>query len=167
MFYNCHLSILFMNIIYLIYIITTITKDPIKDHGLFEPTYIDALRWEGNRYIALYLPPWYPIIQITIKKSNALADIFTVAFKILLRNILSPIIAFVMIMNAWMKKEIILPIIVLFIKIWNMIMDIIRILRSGDNVYEPVIVPAATSASTSLVESSAAAAVVVITTKSK
>ena len=31
--------------------------DPIVDHGLFGPTYIDALRWEGRRYLTVYLPP--------------------------------------------------------------------------------------------------------------
>jgi hypothetical protein len=31
------------------------TGDPVKDHGLLNPTYLEALLWEGQRYQSLYL----------------------------------------------------------------------------------------------------------------
>lgn len=114
--------------------------DPIEDHGLFGPTYIDALRWEGRRYITLYLPPWHPIIQFAVEKSNSLSDALTLVFKIILRHTLLPIIVFVMNTNVWIKENILVPIIVLFIKVWKKILEIVRIVR-GEDVYEPVVVP--------------------------
>ena len=31
--------------------------DPVTDHGLLNPTYLEALLWEGQRYQSLYLSP--------------------------------------------------------------------------------------------------------------
>lgn len=33
------------------------TGDPVTDHGLLNPTYLEALLWEGKRYQSLYLSP--------------------------------------------------------------------------------------------------------------
>jgi len=33
------------------------TGDPVTDHGLLNPTYLEALLWEGRRYQSLYLSP--------------------------------------------------------------------------------------------------------------
>lgn len=33
------------------------TGDPVTDHGLLNPTYLEALLWEGQRYQSLYLSP--------------------------------------------------------------------------------------------------------------
>ena len=33
------------------------TGDPVTDHGLLNPTYLEALLWEGQRYRALYRSP--------------------------------------------------------------------------------------------------------------
>ncbi|KAL9188151.1 hypothetical protein ACHAXT_006529 [Thalassiosira profunda] len=33
------------------------TGDPVTDHGLLNPTYLEALVWEGQRYQSLYLSP--------------------------------------------------------------------------------------------------------------
>lgn len=33
------------------------TGDPVTDHGLLNPTYLEALMWEGRRYQSLYLSP--------------------------------------------------------------------------------------------------------------
>ena len=32
-------------------------KQPVKDHGLLNPTYLEALVWEGQRYQNLFLSP--------------------------------------------------------------------------------------------------------------
>jgi hypothetical protein len=34
-----------------------IAGDPVTDHGLLNPTYLEALLWEGKRYQSLYLSP--------------------------------------------------------------------------------------------------------------
>ncbi|KAL7546987.1 hypothetical protein ACHAWF_014008 [Thalassiosira exigua] len=36
------------------------TGDPVADHGLLNPTYLEALVWEGERYRSLYLSPLGP-----------------------------------------------------------------------------------------------------------
>ena len=33
------------------------TGDPLSDHGLLNPTYLEALLWEGQRYQSLYTSP--------------------------------------------------------------------------------------------------------------
>ena len=33
------------------------TGDPVTDHGLLNPTYLEALLWEGQRYQSLYKSP--------------------------------------------------------------------------------------------------------------
>ncbi|KAL7531470.1 hypothetical protein ACHAXR_004058 [Thalassiosira sp. AJA248-18] len=33
------------------------TGDPVTDHGLLNPTYLEALLWEGRRYQSLYMSP--------------------------------------------------------------------------------------------------------------
>jgi len=33
------------------------TGDPVTDHGLLNPTYLEALTWEGQRYQSIYLSP--------------------------------------------------------------------------------------------------------------
>lgn len=37
--------------------LTSRTGDPVSDHGLLNPTYLEALVWEGERYQSLYLSP--------------------------------------------------------------------------------------------------------------
>lgn len=34
-----------------------IAGDPVTDHGLLNPTYLEALLWEGQRYQSLYKSP--------------------------------------------------------------------------------------------------------------
>ena len=38
-------------------ILFNFTDDPVTDHGLLNPTYLEALLWEGKRYQSLYLSP--------------------------------------------------------------------------------------------------------------
>ena len=114
--------------------------DPIEDHGLFGPTYIDALKWEGRRYITLYLPPWHPMVQFAVEKSNSLYDAFILLLKIILRHTLLPIIVFARNTNEQIKENILVPIMMVFINVWKKMLDIIRIVR-GEDVYEPVVVP--------------------------
>ncbi len=114
--------------------------DPIEDHGLFGPTYIDALRWEGRRYVTLYLAPWHPIVQFAVRKSNAFSIALTIIFKAILRKTLFPVIAFVMMTNMWIKENVILPIAILISMIWEKIQLWLRIIR-GENVYEPIQIP--------------------------
>lgn len=116
--------------------------DPIQDHGLFGPTYIDALKWEGRRYITLYLPPWYPMVQFAYDQGYMVSDAMTMVMKIILKHTLLPIIAFVMMVNLWIKENIILPLIILIMKIWEKLMfEIRKMIRGEDDVYEPVVVP--------------------------
>lgn len=43
------------------------TGDPVTDHGLLNPTYLDALLWEGQRYQSLYTTPyWYQLLHCAI-----------------------------------------------------------------------------------------------------
>ena len=44
------------------------TGDPVTDHGLLNPTYLDALLWEGRRYQSLYMhvPLWYQLLYGTL-----------------------------------------------------------------------------------------------------
>jgi hypothetical protein len=114
--------------------------DPIRDHGLFNPTYLDALRWEGRRYMTLYLPPWHPFIQFAIMKSNSLTEVLVIVIKVILRNTALPIIAFVMMVNAWLKENIIVPVAMCIIIFIQKVFEMIRILR-GEDVYEPVVIP--------------------------
>ena len=37
--------------------LTSRTGDPVTDHGLLNPTYLEALFWEGRRYQSIYLSP--------------------------------------------------------------------------------------------------------------
>lgn len=39
------------------------TGDPVTDHGLLNPTYLDALLWEGQRYQSIYLSPLWQAID--------------------------------------------------------------------------------------------------------
>lgn len=48
--------------------LTPRSGDPILDHGLFGPTYIDALRWEGRRYQMLYLSIFHQVAEQSITK---------------------------------------------------------------------------------------------------
>ncbi len=114
--------------------------DPIEDHGLFGPTYIDALRWEGRRYVTLYLAPWHPIVHFMNMKSQHVSEFLTMTLKVILRNTALPLILFVMRVNQWIKEKIIVPIAVFLIMIWQKLLEVIRILR-GDDIYEPVVIP--------------------------
>mmetsp|Transcript_17660 Transcript_17660/g.26447 ORF Transcript_17660/g.26447 Transcript_17660/m.26447 type:complete len:217 (+) Transcript_17660:3761-4411(+) len=114
--------------------------DPIVDHGLFGPTYIDALRWEGRRYVTLYLAPWHPILQFAVRKSNSLSDGLTIIFTTILRKTVLPLVALVMMTNLWMKEHIIIPIAIFLSIIWQKMLEWMRIVR-GEDVYEPVVIP--------------------------
>lgn len=118
--------------------------DPIQDHGLFGPTYIDALRWEGKRYITLYLPPWHPMVQFALEKSSSVTDTLVILIKIFLKKTIVPIILFTMMVNLWIKENIIIPLVALFMKIWEKIKDLIRIMK-GEDVYEAVVIPSSSS----------------------
>jgi hypothetical protein len=39
------------------------TGDPVTDHGLLNPTYLEALLWEGQRYQSLYLSPLWQMVD--------------------------------------------------------------------------------------------------------
>lgn len=39
------------------------TGDPVTDHGLLNPTYLEALLWEGRRYQSLYLSPLWQMVD--------------------------------------------------------------------------------------------------------
>jgi len=55
------------------------TGDPVTDHGLLNPTYLEALLWEGRRYQSLYLSPlsssvlWFPNFAYEVTRRIVLA----------------------------------------------------------------------------------------------
>ena len=55
-----------------------------------------------------------------------------------------PIILFTMMVNLWIKENIIIPLVALFMKIWEKIKDLIRIMK-GEDVYEAVVIPSSSS----------------------
>ncbi|KAL7436803.1 hypothetical protein ACHAXM_005761 [Skeletonema potamos] len=79
------------------------TGDPVTDHGLLNPTYLEALVWEGQRYQSLFLSPlgqmagaafvgplsstvtWFPnfAYEITRRALIAIVHIFTLLWELL------------------------------------------------------------------------------------
>jgi hypothetical protein len=43
--------------LFVIYVSKSAVGDPVTDHGLLNPTYLEALLWEGQRYQSLYKSP--------------------------------------------------------------------------------------------------------------
>ena len=115
--------------------------DPIIDHGLLGPTYIDALQWEGRRYQRLYIPFWVPWVDIAYARMVVLGESFstalTKAFKIVLQKTLIPFIMGVMTMNLWLKEHILVPLMMFFVMLWEKIRLLIAIYR-GDDKYEQI-----------------------------
>ena len=116
--------------------------DPVKDHGLFGETYLDALRWEGRRYQTLYLAPWNNVAYIltTFGSSMGLA----------VHETIRKVVVFIMIAHAWIMTNIMKPIAKILVLIWNALLEIVRLLR-GHEKYQPVVSasPSALSTGTS------------------
>ena len=104
--------------------------DPVKDHGLFGETYLDALRWEGRRYQTLYLAPWNNVAYIltTFGSSTGLA----------VHETIRKVVVFIMIAHEWIMTNIMKPIAKILVLIWNALLEIVRLLR-GDEKYQPVV----------------------------
>jgi hypothetical protein len=85
--------------------------DPVLDHGLFGPTYREALAWEGKRYQQMYLPVWYPLVTSWIMYSESIhvqiSRLFQWIVRFLLTKILLPMIAFVMHVNDLIYQQVI------------------------------------------------------------
>jgi hypothetical protein len=117
--------------------------DPVKDHGLFEKTYLDALRWEGRRYQTLYLPLWHPLTYTAMIYSRAFLSAFHDAFVNILKVILKhTVIRFVMMtmsVNAWLKEKVCMPFALLLYMLWDKVKDLIRMIR-GEDIYQPVVI---------------------------
>jgi hypothetical protein len=81
------------------------------DHGLFGPTYKEALTWEGQRYQKKYLPIWYPVIQSCVMFSQSFHDNLLQLCKFMIQGLLMrlilPMIAFVMHVNQLIYDRII------------------------------------------------------------
>ena len=68
------------------------TGDPLSDHGLLNPTYLEALLWEGQRYQSLYKSPLGRIVVDYGTGAFAVCDfayevtrrIFVAVFRLLL-----------------------------------------------------------------------------------
>jgi hypothetical protein len=115
--------------------------DPIEDHGLFGPTYMDALKWEGRRYQNLYMTPWDPIVQTLVIRSQSLSvstqKALAVSLEILKERVILPVLLFVLSVNSWLKEKILVPTVMFFLMIWEKITELVRILR-GEDIYEPI-----------------------------
>lgn len=116
--------------------------DPILDHGLFGPTYLDALKWEGRRYKTLYLPVWYNALSVALAYSATIGTMtYEVCLSILmmiLQHTVLQFVRFVLRANEMIRREVILPIaqflFILFIKL----KELVRKIR-GEDLYEPII----------------------------
>jgi hypothetical protein len=117
--------------------------DPVKDHGLFEKTYLDALRWEGRRYQKLYLQPWHPVTYTVMKFSHAFITAFHAVFvkilKIIIKHTLMKLVLMVMSANAWIAQKIFRPFALILFVLWKKVQDLIRIIR-GEDLYQPVVI---------------------------
>jgi hypothetical protein len=117
--------------------------DPVKDHGLFGKTYLDALRWEGRRYQTLYLPVWHPVAYMACTFGYEVAHVFyqqlVLYLKVLIRQTILKFVLFVMSVNQWVKEHIVVPLVVFLIMLWEKVKDIAKALRGeDDDVYQPV-----------------------------
>jgi len=117
--------------------------DPVKDHGLFEKTYLDALRWEGRRYQTLYLPPWHPVTNPVMKFSHAFIvafhDAFVKMLKVIIKHTVMRLVLMVMSMNAWMTQKVFMPFALILFVLWDKVQDLIRMMR-GEDVCQPVVI---------------------------
>jgi len=128
-------------------------NDPIIDHGLLGPTYIDALRWEGRRYQSLYLPLWHPLIRMITIQTRSMGQLTSdVIFEVFVRRIIIPVVTLVMALNTWLKHTIIVPTVLLLLMIWEGIQESLRVWR-GVDVYEPVLLQPTITNSTDARES--------------
>jgi len=114
-------------------------NNPIIDHGLLGPTYVDALRWEGRRYQSLYLPIWHPLIRMVMLQTRSTGQL-TAEFvnEVFIRRILVPLVMFVMAVNIWVKHNVIVPIVLFFVMILEGAQESLRVWK-GDDIYEPVL----------------------------
>ena len=115
--------------------------DPILDHGLFGPTYLDALKWEGRRYRTLYLPAWYNAMMIALAygetmRTGVTEACFHVMMYILEQTILR-FIRFVQHVNSIIYQEIILPIAQVLFILYMKLKELIRKIK-GEDLYESV-----------------------------
>jgi len=118
--------------------------DPVKDHGLFGKTYLDALRWEGRRYQTLYLPKWHPITYMACTRGYEVVNIcgeqLELYFKALIQQTIVKFVLFVMSVNQWIKEHIVVPLVVFMILLWEKIKDVCKKMRGEDNdEYQPVV----------------------------
>jgi len=116
--------------------------DPVKDHGLFERTYLDALKWEGRRYQTLYLPPWHPLTYIALTYSRAFLfafhDTFVKILKIIINHTVIKFVMMIMRANLWLKEKVFTPIALMLYLFWDKAKDLIRMIR-GEDIYQPVV----------------------------
>lgn len=115
--------------------------DPILDHGLFGPTYLDALKWEGRRYKTLYLPGWYNAMTIALAYGETMGTgIVEACFNFvmyILEQTLLRFVRFVQCVNSIVHKEIILPIAQVLFVLFIKLKELIRKIKKED-LYEPV-----------------------------
>mmetsp|Transcript_7158 Transcript_7158/g.10261 ORF Transcript_7158/g.10261 Transcript_7158/m.10261 type:complete len:198 (-) Transcript_7158:184-777(-) len=103
--------------------------DPIIDHGLLGPTYIDALEWEGRRYCKLYLPLWHPLASKLTGVGRQMDANLRSALKVIFFQIFLPFILFVERVNMRIKELVIAPIILFLKYVWDVILGVVRILK--------------------------------------
>ena len=82
------------------------TGDPMTDHGLLNPTYLEALLWEGQRYQSLYLSP---LGQMVVDSTGAfvapLANSCDFAYEVT-RRIFVGIFRLILLLREFIKKVI-------------------------------------------------------------
>lgn len=130
--------------------LTPRSGDPIVDHGLLGPTYIEALIWEGRRYQQIYMPLTERAFRFTCLYLIALHHSFTQnILKPILRRTLVPFILFVMRFNDMIKTAcfnvvqflfnyIISPIIAILLACWEIIENVIKTFKSEKERFDPI-----------------------------
>lgn len=118
--------------------LTPRSGDPIVDHGLLGPTYIEALIWEGKRYQQYYIPVMERTLRsalITFHQSFVMNELL----KPILRRTVLPFILLVQKTNAhiqqysyivarWIYQYIFSPILVLLLVCWELLERSIRMI---------------------------------------
>ena len=126
--------------------------DPILDHGLMGPTYLQALEWEGRRFQRLYQPISHRAARaMSVYLVFALQGLLA-SLKVVLRNTIIAFILFVQDVNAHVYaatvdivKAVLKPLLFLISIFHEVLTESIRIMKGKDK-YEQISSDASTTA---------------------
>lgn len=126
--------------------------DPIIDHGLLGPTYVEALAWEGRRFQRQYQSSLYRISRLVLLQSVLTCQGMTKRTDALMRGLVRhtvvPLVLFILGIVEWIKSmldalrrnvksKVIAPIVLMLRIAWELLQEAIRLWK-GEDIYEPV-----------------------------